>query len=64
MSNKTNQRRKGKKRTEHGPRWESANPGKGCNSTHVAKAVRRRKRRRARSERRASRQQVRRIRET
>lgn len=28
------------KRTEHGPRWENANPGKGCNSTHVARARR------------------------
>lgn len=37
MSNHDNPRRGDKKRTEHGPRYESTNPGKGCNSTHVAK---------------------------
>ena len=40
MSNHDNARRGEKKRTEHGPRWESHNPGKGCNSTHVARAHR------------------------
>jgi hypothetical protein len=40
MSNRTNHRRGDKRRTEHGPRWESHNPGKGCNSTHVARARR------------------------
>lgn len=29
------------KRTEHGPRYENPNPGKGCNATHVARARRR-----------------------
>lgn len=53
MSNKPNPRRGEKRRTETGPRWESANPGKGSNSTHVARARRRRKRERARRERRA-----------
>jgi hypothetical protein len=38
MSNKNNARRGDKKRTEHGPRWENANPGAGCNSTHVARS--------------------------
>ena len=38
MSNHDNPRRGDKKRTETGPRWESHNPGKGCNSTHVARA--------------------------
>lgn len=38
MSNKKNFRRKGEKRTEHGPTWENRNPGKGSNSTHVARA--------------------------
>lgn len=40
MSNHDNPRRGEKKRTENGPRYESHNPGKGCNSTHVAKARR------------------------
>jgi hypothetical protein len=40
------------KRTEHGPHYESHNPGKGCNSTHVARARRKWKRRANRSERR------------
>lgn len=41
-----------KKRTETGPRWESKNPGEGCNSTHVARSRKKWKRRAARSERR------------
>ena len=38
MSNHRNHRRNEEARTENGPRRESANPGKGCNSTHVARA--------------------------
>ncbi len=38
MSNHKNYRRGEEKRTENGPRWENGNPGKGCNSTHVARA--------------------------
>lgn len=38
MSNHDNHRRGEKKRTEHGPRWENPNPGKGCNTTHVARS--------------------------
>ena len=38
MSNRTGHRRGDKRRTENGPRWENANPGAGCNSTHVARA--------------------------
>lgn len=38
MSNHKNHRRGEERRTENGPSWESANPGKGCNSTHVARA--------------------------
>lgn len=38
MSNRTNYRRSEERRTENGPRRESRNPGKGCNSTHVARA--------------------------
>lgn len=38
MSNKPNPRRDERRRTEHGPRWENPNPGKGCNATHVARA--------------------------
>lgn len=38
MSNKTNPRRKGGKRTETGPSWEGNPPSSGCNSTHVARA--------------------------
>jgi hypothetical protein len=38
MSNRPNHRRNELRRTENGPRWESHNPGKGCNSTHVARS--------------------------
>lgn len=38
MSNRTNHRRGNNRRSEHGPRWEHSDPGKGCNSTHVARA--------------------------
>lgn len=37
MSNHKNHRRSEDARTEHGPRWENPDPGKGCNSTHVAR---------------------------
>ena len=40
MSNHDNHRRNEEKRTEHGPSYENANPGAGCNSTHVAKSRR------------------------
>jgi hypothetical protein len=52
VSNKTNHRRRGGKRTENGPRYENGNPGKGCNSTHVARGRRKWKRIVARTERR------------
>ena len=57
MSNKRDHRRGGAsnvKRTENGPRYEKANPGKGCNSTHVAGSRRKWADRRRRHERRAS----------
>lgn len=54
MSNHTNARRDERKRTENGPRWESKNPGAGCNSTHVARARTKRKRLQTRKERRKS----------
>jgi hypothetical protein len=52
MSNHDNHRRGDAKRTEHGPTWESKNPGKGCNSTHVARSRTKWKRREARCVRR------------
>lgn len=52
MANKTNPRRKGAKRTETGPTFESHNPGEGCNSTHVARARKKWKRTANRTERR------------
>jgi hypothetical protein len=52
MSNKTNPRRQRGKRTETGPRYESHNPGEGCNSTHVARSRKKWKRRASRTERR------------
>ena len=52
MSNRTNPRRKGAKRTETGPRYENRDPGAGCNSTHVARSRKKWKRRAARTERR------------
>ena len=52
MSNHDNSRRVEKKRTENGPRFESQNPGDGCNSTHVARSRKKWKRIGARSERR------------
>ena len=52
MSNKTNPRRMGGKRTETGPRYENPNPGAGCNATHVARGRAKYKRRIRRDERR------------
>jgi len=52
MSNKIGHRRGDLYRSEHGPRWENGDPGAGCNSTHVARARKARKRIRARAERR------------
>lgn len=41
MSNHINHRRGDHThRTEHGPTFENRNPGKGCNSKHVAKSRR------------------------
>lgn len=40
MSNHDNHRRGDVRRSEHGPRYESHDPGKGCNSTHVARGRR------------------------
>lgn len=54
VSNKPDHRTGKKRRTEHGPRWENGNPGKGCNSTHVARARKKHKRIRARKERRTN----------
>lgn len=54
MSNHDNHRRDELRRTEHGPRWENGDPGKGCNSTCVARARRGWKRIRARRVRRTT----------
>lgn len=40
MSNHANHRRGECRRTEHGPRYESKDPGRGCNATHVARGRR------------------------
>lgn len=53
MSNHTNHRRNETYRSEHGPRWENADPGHGCNSTHVARARRKWQNRIRRAARRA-----------
>lgn len=55
MSNHDNHRRGERKRTEHGPRWENHNPGKGSNSTHVARARKKWKRINIRRDRRSER---------
>lgn len=55
MSNRPNRRRQESRRTEHGPRWESPNPGNGCNATHVARSRRKWKRVKNRTERRTGR---------
>jgi len=52
MSNKPNYRRDEDRRTENGPRYESKNPGAGCNSTHVARGRKKYKKSRQRAERR------------
>lgn len=52
MSNHDNPRRKEKKRTENGPRRESKNPGKGSNSTNVARARKSWKKLKSRKDRR------------
>lgn len=52
MSNHDNHRRGEERRSEHGPRYENHDPGKGCNSTHVAKGRKKWKRQIRRSERR------------
>lgn len=52
MSNHRNHRRGEERRTEHGPSWENPDPGKGCNSTHVARARRKWKKHANRSFRR------------
>ena len=52
MSSKPNRRRGHGRIQERGPRYESANPAKGCNSTHVAGSRRKWKKFRHRAERR------------
>ena len=54
MSNRNNPKRGESRRTEHGHRWESKDPGKGCNSTHVANGRKRYKTRLVQAERRES----------
>lgn len=58
MSNKTNYRREEERRSEHGPRYEDKDPGKGCNSTHVAKGRKKYKRRIRRADRRKGRPEI------
>jgi hypothetical protein len=53
MSNHDNARRGDVRRSEHGPRYENGDPGKGCNSTHVARGRRAYKLLARRRERRA-----------
>lgn len=52
MSNHDNHHRAEERRSEHGPRWENHDPGRGCNSTHVARSRAKWKRRARRQERR------------
>jgi hypothetical protein len=52
MSNRDNHRRDELRRSEHGPRYENANPGAGCNATHVARGRKKYKKRLRRAERR------------
>lgn len=56
VSNHDNHRRGERYRTENEPRWESANPGKGANSSGVARARRSWKQLRSRRERRTKRE--------
>ncbi len=58
MSNKKNYRRDELRRSEHGPRYENSDPGKGANSTHVARGRARWKRINQRKDRRASKQEL------
>lgn len=58
MSNHDNHRRGDERRSEHGPRFENGDPGKGCNSTAVARARRWWKRHNARKERRIAVEEV------
>lgn len=58
MSNHTNARRGDQRRTEHGPRWENPNPGKGSNATHVARARRKWKARARRALRREGKEAI------
>lgn len=53
MSNHDNHRLGEKKRSEHGPRYESHDPGAGCNSTHVARGRKKYKQRKTRAVRRS-----------
>ncbi len=53
MSRRINHRRGNVQRTETGPRYENANPGAGCNATHVARSRAKWKRRGARADRRS-----------
>ena len=55
MSSKPNHRRGHGRIQERGPRYESANPAAGCNSTHVARSRRKWKTRVRRVERRTGR---------
>jgi hypothetical protein len=52
MSSKPNHRREHGRILERGPRYESANPAAGCNSTHVARGRKRFRVARRRAERR------------
>jgi len=52
MSNHDNHRRGEQRRSEHGPRYENPDPGKGCNATHVARGRKSWKRRLVRALRR------------
>lgn len=52
MSQRKNHRRGEKRHQDNGPTWESPTPGAGCNSTHVARARTKSKRRANRVERR------------
>lgn len=58
MSNHDNHRREEQKRTETGPRFESANPGAGCNATHVARGRRKWKRITAQEDRQRAKRQL------
>lgn len=58
MSNHTNHKRGEAYRSEHGPRWENADPGAGCNATHVARGRRGWKRIKVRAERRTANREV------